>query len=177
MIFTETKLKGAYIIDLERREDARGFFARAWCRKEFEDHGLWPQLAQINLGFSSKKGTLRGMHYQIAPYQEVKVVRCTMGAICDVVIDLRTDSPTHKQWTSVELTAGNHRMIYVPEGFAHGYQSLVDDTEIYYQTSQFYHADSARGRRYNDPAFGIEWPLPVASISNQDSSWPDYTPI
>jgi len=177
MIFTETKLKGAYILDLDRREDARGFFARTWCRKEFEDHGLWSQLVQINLGFSSKKGTLRGMHYQIAPYQEVKVVRCTMGAICDVIIDLRTDSPTHKQWTSVELTAGNHRMIYVPEGFAHGYQSLVDDTEIYYQTSQFYHPDFARGRRYNDPAFGIKWPLPVARISNQDISWPDYTPI
>jgi len=175
VIFTETKLKGAYVIDLERREDPRGFFARSWCRKEFEDHGLCPQCVQINVGFSPKKGTLRGMHYQIAPYPEVKVVRCTMGAIYDVIIDLRPDSPTHQQWTGVELGSGNRRMLYVPEGFAHGYQTLEDNTEIYYQTSQYYAPDSARGVRYNDPAFGIEWHLAVASISNADGSWPDYT--
>lgn len=175
VLFIETKLKGAYIIDLERRGDDRGFFARSWCRQEFEDHGLSPRCVQINIGFSPKKGTLRGMHHQVAPHREVKVVRCTMGAIFDVIIDLRPDSPTHRQWTGVELNSGNRRMLYVPEGFAHGYQTLEDNTEIYYQTSQFYAPDSARGVRYNDPAFGIEWPLGVASISNADGLWPDYT--
>jgi dTDP-4-dehydrorhamnose 3,5-epimerase len=175
VIFTETSLNGAYIIDLERREDARGFFARAWCRKEFEDHGLSPQCVQINVGFSPQKGTLRGMHYQVAPNQEVKVVRCTLGAIYDVIIDLRPDSPTHRRWTGVELSSGNRRMLYVPVGFAHGFQTIEENTEIYYQTSQFFAPDSARGVRYNDPAFGIEWPLAVAKISNADGAWPEYT--
>ena len=165
---------GAYIIDLERREDPRGFFARSWCRKEFGDHGLWEEFVQINVGFNTKKGTLRGMHYQIAPHQEVKVVRCTMGAVYDVIIDLRPKSPTFKQWTGVELNSGNHRMLYVPEGFAHGYQTLADNTEINYQTSRFYAPECARGNRYDDPAFGIEWPLAVSSISDPDRSWPDY---
>ena len=174
VIFTETKLKGAYLIDLERREDQRGFFARSWCRKEFEAHGLNLQQVQVNVGFSVKKGTLRGMHYQTVPFREVKVVRCTMGAVYDVIVDLRTDSPTHKQWIGAELDSGNHRMIYIPEGFAHGYQTLADNTEIYYQTSQFYAPEYARGSRYDDPAFGIEWPIPVTIISDADRSWPDY---
>ena len=175
MIFSELTLKGAYAIDLERREDPRGFFARSWCRKEFGDLGLCEEFVQINVGFSAKKGTLRGMHYQIDPHQEVKVVRCTMGAIYDVIIDLRPDSPTFKQWSGVELSSGNRRMLYVPEGFAHGYQTLEDNTEIYYQTSQYYAPDSARGVRYNDPVFGIKWPLAVECISNADGSWPDST--
>ena len=175
MKFTELALKGAYIIDLERREDSRGFFARSWCRKEFGEHGLCEEFVQSNVAFSTKKGTVRGMHYQIAPHQEVKVVRCTMGSIYDVIIDLRSGSPTAGQWTGVELNSGNHRMLYVPEGFAHGYQTLEDNTEIYYQTSRFYAPESARGNRYDDPAFGIEWPLTVGSISDPDKSWPDYT--
>ncbi len=174
MIFTETRLSGAYLIDLERKDDHRGFFARSWCRKEFEEHGLNPQFVQINVGFSFKKGTLRGMHYQIAPFREVKVVRCTIGAIYDVIIDLRPDSSTYKQWTGVELTYRNHRMIYIPEGFAHGYQTLADNSEISYQTSQFFDPNCARGNRYNDPVFGIEWPLSVSSISDADDSWPDF---
>lgn len=175
MIFTELKLMGAHTIDLERREDSRGFFARAWCRKEFGDRGLCEEFVQINVGFSTKKGTLRGMHHQADPHQEVKVVRCTMGAIYDVIVDLRAESPTFKQWAGVELNSGNHRMLYVPEGFAHGYQTLEDNTEIYYQTSRFYASESARGNRYDDPAFGIEWPLTVASISDPDRSWPYFT--
>jgi dTDP-4-dehydrorhamnose 3,5-epimerase len=174
MTFTELKLKGAYAIDLERKEDPRGFFARSWCRTEFGDHGLCEEFVQINVGFSTKMGTLRGMHYQTAPHQEVKVVRCTMGAIYDVIIDLRPESPTFKQWTGVELNSGNHRMLYVPEGFAHGYQTLADNTEINYQTSRFYAPESARGNRYDDPAFGIEWPLAVSSISDPDRSWPEF---
>jgi len=175
MIFTETLLKGAYLIDLERKEDHRGFFARSWCRKEFEEHGLNPHLAQINLGFSGKKGTLRGMHFQVAPDAEVKVVRCTSGAIFDVIIDLRPGSATHKQWLGFDLTSRNRSMLYVPEGFAHGYQSLEDDTEMYYLTTAAYAQSSARGCRYDDPAFGIKWPLPVACISDADSAWPDYS--
>jgi len=174
MTFTELKLTGAYIIDLERREDPRGFFARSWCRKEFGDHGLCEEFVQINVGYSTKKGTLRGMHHQAAPHEEVKVVRCTMGAIYDVIIDLRPDSPTFRGWTGVELNSGNHRMLYVPEGFAHGYQTLEDGTEICYQTSRSYVPESARGNRYDDPAFGVEWPLPVSSISDSDRSWPDF---
>jgi dTDP-4-dehydrorhamnose 3,5-epimerase len=174
MLFQETKLKGAYILDLERREDHRGFFARSWCMKEFEDHGLNSQFVQINVGFSVKKGTLRGMHYQIEPYQEVKVVRCTMGAIYDVIVDLRRNSPTYKQWIGFELTSENRRMIYVPEGFAHGYQTLKDNTEIYYPTSQFFAPEFAHGNRYNDPSFGIKWPVPVECISESDRSWPDF---
>jgi dTDP-4-dehydrorhamnose 3,5-epimerase len=174
MIFTETRLKGAYSVDIERREDQRGFFARGWCAEEFEAHDLNPRMVQSNIGFSIKKGTLRGMHYQVQPEAEAKLVRCTTGAIYDVIVDLRPDSPTHKQWIGVELTADNRRMLYIPEGFAHGYQTLADDTEMYYQTSQFYAPASARGVRYDDPAFGIVWPLQVALISNADQAWPGY---
>jgi dTDP-4-dehydrorhamnose 3,5-epimerase len=174
MIFSETKLERAYIIDLERREDHRGFFSRAWCQGEFEDHGLNPRIVQTNIGFTLKKGGLRGMHFQVAPKQEAKTVRCTMGAIFDVVIDLCLDSPTFKQWFGLELTAENRRMLYVPEGCAHGYQTLRDNTEIQYQTSEFYSAGHARGVRFDDPAFGIEWPLLITSISDADRTWPDF---
>lgn len=174
MMFTETTLGGAYLIDLERREDDRGFFARCWCREEFEQHGLNPSLVQINVGFSGKKGTLRGMHYQAAPDAEVKVVRCTSGAIFDVIIDLRPDSETHKQWFGAELNSRNRRMLYVPEGFAHGYQTLEHDSEMYYLTSKPYAPESARGCRHDDSSFRIEWPLPISGISDADSSWPDY---
>ncbi len=175
MIFRETELKGAFIIELEKLEDARGFFARAWCQKEFEAHGLTARLVQCNLSFNKKRGTLRGMHYQAAPYEEVKLVRCTRGAVYDVIIDLRPESPTYKQWLGVELTADNYKMLYVPEGFAHGYQTLTDDAEVFYQVSQFYTPASERGVRWDDPAFGIEWPeTDTRIISDKDESWPDY---
>ncbi len=176
MIFAETALRGVYRIEPERREDERGFFARVWCRREFEERGLRPAIAQINVAFSPKRGTLRGLHFQLAPRQEVKVVRCTRGALLDVVVDLRTDSPTYRRWVGVELTAENGCMVYVPEGCAHGYQTLADDTELCYQTSEPYAPELARGIRYDDAAFGIAWPLPVTSISEADRSWPDYRP-
>ena len=174
MIFKETKLSGAFIVELEKLEDERGFFARAWCQQEFEVRGLTSRLVQCNVSFGRTQGTLRGMHYQVAPYEEAKLVRCTRGAIYDVIIDLRPDSPTYKQWMGVELTAENHKMLYVPEGFAHGYQTLMDNTEVFYQVSQFYSPESERGLRYDDPVFGIEWPIDVQVISDKDKSWSDY---
>jgi dTDP-4-dehydrorhamnose 3,5-epimerase len=174
MIFLKTKVNGAYVIDLERRADHRGFFARAWCLKEFEAQGLTARVAQVNVSFNTRKGTLRGMHYQLAPYQEAKIVCCTKGALYDVVVDLRRDSPTYMQWTAVELTAGNRRMIYVPEGCAHGTQTLAGETELLYLMSQFYSPEHSRGVRYNDPAFDIRWPLAVESISDADRTWPNY---
>lgn len=173
MIFTETILKGAYILDLERVTDERGYFARRWCAKEFSSHGLNPAIVQVNIGHSAKKGTIRGMHFQKAPYAEVKVVYCSRGSLYDVIVDLRTGSPTKGQWVGVELTADNGRMVYVPEGFAHGYQTLEDETDLVYQTSQLYAKEAASGVRYNDPAFGISWPLPVSIISGGDKNWPD----
>jgi dTDP-4-dehydrorhamnose 3,5-epimerase len=175
MIFKETKLDGAYIVEMEPIGDHRGFFARAWCTKEFQAHNLIAQFVQSNLTYSPKRGTLRGLHYQIAPHQEVKLVRCTRGATYDVIVDLRPDSHTHKQWLAVELTADNHKMIYIPAGFAHGYQILMDDTEVFYQVGQFYAPEYERGARWNDPAFGIEWPITSPLIlSDKDKSWPDY---
>lgn len=174
MFFAETKLSGAYIIDIERKKDPRGFFARAWCRDEFHALGLNTTIAQLNVGFSDARGTLRGMHYQRAPWAEVKFVRCTLGAVYDVIIDLRVDSPTHRQWLGVELTQDNHRLLYVPEGFAHGYVTLVDNTEICYQTTQFFSKEHATGVRYDDPAFGIVWPVQATVISQQDQTWPAY---
>lgn len=174
MIFSEVRIQGVYTIDLERRHDHRGFFARSWCAEEFAAHGLNPRLVQINMGFNHKKGTLRGMHFQLAPAQETKVVRCTRGAIYDVALDLRPDSPTFKQWAGIELSAVNLRMLYIPEGCAHGYQTLTNNAEMHYQTSQFHAADLARGVRYNDPSFAIVWPLDVSCISDADRSWPDY---
>jgi dTDP-4-dehydrorhamnose 3,5-epimerase len=174
MIFTETNLDGAYVIEIQQLEDARGFFARSWCKNEFEMHGLTSRLMQSNISFSKKKGTLRGMHYQIAPSQESKLVRCTKGAIYDVIIDLRPNSPTYKQWLGTELTAENYKMLYVPEDFAHGFQTLENDTEVVYQVSQFYSPQSERGVRYNDPAFGIKWPVDVQVITDKDNNWADY---
>ena len=159
MIFTETELKGAYIIEPERLEDERGFFARSFCQREFEAHGLNPRLVQCSISFNWRKGTIRGMHYQAAPCEEAKLVRCTMGAIYDVIIDLRPGSRTFTQWVAVELTAQNRTMLYVLEGLAHGFQTLEDDTEVFYQISEFYHPECTRGIRWDDPAFGIEWPL------------------
>jgi dTDP-4-dehydrorhamnose 3,5-epimerase len=174
MIFTETKLKSAFLIGVSKFEDDRGFFGRSFCQKEFQEHGLNPNVSQANVSYNKKKGTLRGMHYQVAPYEEVKLVRCTRGAICDVIIDMRTGSPTYRQWTYAELTADNYLMLYVPEGFAHGFQTLEDDTEVVYQVSQFYTPGSERGIRYDDPVFKIEWPLAVQVISEKDRNWPDY---
>lgn len=174
MIFTETKLKDSYILEIKKMEDARGFFGRSWCQKEFEEHGLVPCVVQANVSYNKKKGTLRGMHYQIAPYEETKLVRCTRGALYDVIIDLRPDSPTYKQWLGVELTADNYKMLYVPKGFAHGFITLEDNTEATYQVSQFYTPGAEGGIRYNDPLFGIEWPVEVTVISDKDKSWANY---
>jgi dTDP-4-dehydrorhamnose 3,5-epimerase len=177
MQFTETELAGAYVIDLERREDERGFFARAWCAAEFASHGLDTRISQCNISFNERLGTLRGMHYQVPPHAEVKVVRCTRGAVYDVIVDLRPESPTYRSWIAVELTAQNGRLLYVPEGFAHGYQTLEDETETFYQVSVPYTPDAERGVRWNDPAFGIEWPdAPERVISEKDRSWPDFEP-
>ncbi len=174
MIFAQTRVNGAYVIDLERRADQRGYFARAWCQREFEAHGLTARLAQVNVSANVRKGTLRGMHYQVSPYQEAKVVSCTRGVIYDVVLDLRRESPTYLRWHAVELTADNRRMLYIPEGCAHGFQTLAEETELLYLMSEFYSPEHARGVRYNDSAFGIRWPLPVESISDTDRAWPDY---
>ena len=176
MIFRETELNGAFLIEPERLEDNRGFFARAWCRKEFMAHGLTGALVQSNISFNKRTGTLRGMHFQTAPYEEAKLVRCTMGAVYDVIIDLRPDSSTFLRWIAAELTAENHKMLYVPENFAHGYQTLADNTEVFYQVSQFYSPGSEQGLRYNDPTFEIKWPMDVQVISHKDRSWPDYRP-
>jgi dTDP-4-dehydrorhamnose 3,5-epimerase len=173
--FSPTALAGACIIDIEPVPDERGFFARSWCREEFAKHGLNPDLAQCSISFNKKHGTLRGMHYQAKPHEETKVVRCTRGAIYDVIVDLRPESSTFRKWIAVELSADNRRMLYVPPGFAHGFQSLVDDTEVFYQISTFYHPESARGARWNDPAFGIEWPVTERVISDKDRQYPDFS--
>ena len=170
MIFTETKLKGAFVIDLEPIQDDRGLFARTWCKKEFVAHGLNPDLVQCNISFNKKRGTLRGMHYQAAPYEEAKLVRCTMGAIYDVIIDLRKESETFMRWLSCELTAKNRKMLYVPKGFAHGFQTLEDNTEVFYQMSELYHPDYAQGIRWNDPTIGIKWPSQNLIISHKDNN-------
>lgn len=172
MIFKQTKLEGVFVIEPEIIEDERGFFARSWAPEEFERQGLNPAVAQCNISFNKLRGTLRGMHFQISPYEEAKLVRCTRGAIFDVAVDLRPDSPTRFAWTAVELSADNRRMLYVPEGFAHGYQTLADATELFYQVSAAYHPDSTRGLRWNDPRLGISWPLPVTIISERDGDFP-----
>jgi dTDP-4-dehydrorhamnose 3,5-epimerase len=176
MIFRETKLKGAYLVELDRREDERGFFARGWCSKEAAAHGLVGNMVQANVSYNKKKGTLRGMHYQAAPYQEVKLVRCVRGSIYDVILDLRPASPTFRQWVGVELTQDNGRMLYVPEDFAHGFQTLTDDAEVNYLVSQFYSPDAEKGVRFDDSAFGIEWPeTRERIISAKDQSWADFS--
>ena len=174
MIFDETKLPGAFEIRLEPRSDERGFFARTWCQNEFEAHGLNARLVQCSLSFNARKGTLRGMHYQVAPYAETKLVRCTKGAIYDVVLDLRPQSTTFKKWIAVILTAENRNAVYVPEGFAHGFLTLEDETEVLYQMSEFYNAESARGVRWDDPAFQITWPQKVQVISQRDRTYADF---
>lgn len=177
MKFTETKLAGAYEIELEMIGDERGFFARAYCQEEFAEHGLMTEVCQANLSLSRHRGTLRGMHLQVPPAAENKLVRCISGAIQDVILDLRPDSATFGDWLGVELSSENRKMLYVPEGFAHGFQTLTDDAEVFYQVSEFYAPEHERGVRYDDPRFGMEWPLPVAEISEKDASWPDYEPF
>ena len=176
MRFTETKLKGAFIIEPERLKDDRGFFARSWCEREAAAYGLHPKWAQCNISFNKQKATLRGMHYQSVPFEEAKLVRCTMGVIYDVIIDLRPDSSTFRQWLAAELSAENRRMLYIPEGFAHGFLTLDENTEIFYQMSEFYSPAHARGVRWNDPYFNIEWPFEVRVISDQDRNYPDFRP-
>jgi dTDP-4-dehydrorhamnose 3,5-epimerase len=174
LIFTETRLKGAYIVELEKRTDDRGFFGRSWCEKEFADHNLNPRTVQCNISFNTRRGTLRGMHYQVAPSAEAKLVRCTQGSIYDVIIDLRLDSPTFKQAVAETLTAREHKMLYVPEGFAHGFLTLEDNSEIFYQMSEFYSPPHARGVRWNDPAFGIEWPIRNPIMADRDRNYSDF---
>lgn len=174
MIFVETRLAGAYLVKLEPHEDERGFFALSWSEKDFAARGLESRLVECNVSFNRKKGTLRGMHYQEAPYGQVKLVRCTRGAIFDVIIDLRPSSPTFKQWVGVELSATNHLMIYVPKGFAHGFQTLEDNSEVFYQTSYPYVPGSGRGVRWDDPAFGINWPPGDRIIIERDKEYPDF---
>jgi dTDP-4-dehydrorhamnose 3,5-epimerase len=171
MIFTETKLKGAFVINLERREDSRGFFARAFCQHEFETHGLKPIIAQANIAFNRKKGTMRGMHFQFPPVAETKVVRCTRGAILDIIVDLRPESPTYLQHVAVELTEDNQSTLYVPERFAHGYQVLRDNTDTSYQVGEFYTPGCEGGLLHDDPRLGLEWPLAVTVISDKDRLW------
>jgi dTDP-4-dehydrorhamnose 3,5-epimerase len=171
MIFVETKLAGAFIIEIEARGDSRGFFARAFCQHEFTEHGLKPLIAQANLAFNNHKGTLRGMHFQYPPAAETKLVRATRGAILDIIVDLRPESPTYLEHIAVELTADNHRALYVPERFAHGYQVLEDVTETSYQVGEFYAPETEGGLLYSDPRLGLVWPLPVAEISPKDAAW------
>jgi dTDP-4-dehydrorhamnose 3,5-epimerase len=172
MIFTETALNGAFIIEPELVFDERGFFAGTWSADEFVARGLNPRTVQGNISFNKQRGTLRGMHYQTKPYEEAKLVRCTAGAIYDVIVDLRANSQTERKWVAVELTSRNRRLLYVPEGFAHGFQTLEDDTEVAYQISEYYHPESARGVRWDDPAFGINWPVGISVISARDRSHP-----
>jgi dTDP-4-dehydrorhamnose 3,5-epimerase len=174
MEFTETALKGAYVIRLKKLEDDRGYFARAWCCDEFDRQGLNANMLQLNVGFSHSRGTLRGMHYQLAPHAEAKFIRCTRGSIYDVIVDLRMESPTFGHWHGQELTADSGMMLYAPEGFAHGYQTLQDDTEMYYFTTARYAPAAARGIRYDDSHLGIKWPLPVSLISEADRNWPGF---
>ena len=172
MIFTETALPGAFVIDIEARGDSRGFFARAFCQEEFVDYGLKTVIAQANLAYNNNKGTLRGMHFQFPPAAETKIVRCTRGAILDIIVDLRPESPTFLEHTEVELTADNHRALYVPERFAHGYQVLEAATETSYQVGEFYTPDMEGGLRYDDPRLGLTWPLAIDEISEKDAAWP-----
>jgi dTDP-4-dehydrorhamnose 3,5-epimerase len=177
MIFTETKLRGAFIIDLERREDPRGFFARMFCQNEFTDHGLKPVIAQANVGSNLKIGTIRGMHFQYPPAAETKYVRCTRGAILDIIVDLRPESETYLQHVAVELSADNQRGLYIPERFGHGYQTLEDSTDTTYMVGEFYTPGVEGGLMYNDPRLGLEWPLPVSVISEKDSQWKPLSEI
>ncbi len=171
MRFIPTPIVGAYLVEPELIEDERGFFARTYCREEFIAHGLNPNLPQCNISFNKAQGTLRGMHYQAAPHAEAKLVRCTQGAIYDVIVDLRPESTTFKHWHAVELSAASHHALYIPEGLAHGFQTLQPATEVFYQMCQSYHPESAKGLRWNDPVFAIDWPLPNPVISKRDSEY------
>jgi len=172
LIFTETRLKGSYVIEPEMQEDERGYFARTFCQEEFRARGLNPRVVQCSVSFNKHKGTLRGMHYQVAPHLEAKLVSCMRGAIFDVIIDLRPDSSTYSQWFAAELSAENYKILYVPEGVAHGFQTLVHNTVVFYQISEFYHPESATGVRWDDPMYGITWPLETQAISDRDASYP-----
>ena len=174
MTFRETRLPGVFEICIEPKADERGFFARTWCRTEFEAQGLHPNLVQCSISFNTRKRTLRGMHYQAPPYAETKLVRCTRGALYDVVLDLRPESPTKREWIGIVLTADNRNMMYVPEGCAHGFLTLTDETEVFYQMSEFYNPEAARGVRWDDPAFQINWPESVEVISERDRTYPDF---
>ena len=176
MIFAATQLEGAWLIDLDPREDERGFFARIWCRHELAAQGLDTEIAQESLSFNRHRGTVRGLHFQRPPHEETKIVRCTRGGIFDVIVDLRPQSASYLRWQGFELTGANRKALYVPKGFAHGFQTLADDVEIVYQISKFYAPSSAGGYRFDDAAFGIVWPLPVTMISERDLSWPAFQP-
>jgi len=175
MIFKKTKIAGVYLLEPERLADDRGFFARIWCQTEFAEHGIDARVVQCNLSFNPRKGTMRGMHYQLAPHEETKTVRCTMGAIFDVAVDLRNNSPTFKQWVGAPLTAENREMLVIPPGCAHGYLTLADDAEVAYQMSEYYAPGYGAGVRWNDPAFGIRWPGEVTVIAARDRDYPDFT--
>ena len=172
MLFVPAELPGAWLIEPEFNFDERGAFARTWCRREFEERELNPNLAQCNISINRLRGTVRGMHFQRRPHSETKLVRCTRGAIFDVIVDLRQDSPTFRRWISCELSAENHRLLYIPEGFAHGFQSLSDDSEVFYQMSREYQPESSTGVRWDDPMMAIQWPLPITCISERDCTWP-----
>lgn len=174
MRFVETAIRQVTIIDVDRHVDERGFFARSWCRREAAAHGVDFETVQCNVSFNARRGTLRGMHYQTAPAEEVKLVRCTRGSIIDVAVDIRADSPTFGQHVSVELTAANHRMLYIPAGCAHGFLTLEDDTEVFYQMSEYYAPDHGRGFRWNDPLFSIQWPVAPVVMSDRDRTYPDF---
>ena len=176
MKFIETPLAGCYVVELEKRGDDRGFFARAWCQNEFADLGLPESFVQVNMSASSEAGTLRGFHWQVEPHAEAKYVRCVKGSIFDVAIDVRPDSPTYTQWFGVELSASNRSALFVPAGFAHGYQTLGPDTELLYQSSAFYAPEAERGARWDDPLFGVEWPIATPTLSEKDQSWPNFVP-
>ena len=174
MVFKETKLKGAYVVELDPIQDVRGYFARSFCVEEFKMYGLNEHIVQCNISCNKAKGTLRGMHFQMAPHEEAKLVSCTRGAMYDVIIDLRKESPTYMEWFSLELSEANKNMIYIPEGFAHGFQTLEDNTSVFYQMTEFYHPECARGIRCNDPAFNIDWPVSDLMVSEKDQSYPGF---
>ncbi len=175
MKFVKTRLDGAFIVEPGKLTDDHGFFARSWCQREFEMLGICKKPVQSNISFNKKRGTLRGLHYQADPYSEAKLIRCTMGAIYDVIVDLRPESPTCQQWMPVELTQKNRRLLYIPEGFANGFMTLRDNTEVFYQMTQFYMPEFSRGIRWDDPLFEIKWPLKVSTISEKDQQYPDFT--
>ena len=175
MNFIKTKLNGVFIIQLEKKEDERGFFSRVWDIKKFEEKNLNSKLVQSNISFTKKKGTIRGLHYQIHPYEETKIILCTKGSVFDVIIDLRSDSATYKKWVFHNLSSEDYKMLFIPEGFAHGFQTLEDNTEIFYQVSQFYTPSAERGIRWDDPLFNIDWPIKKKVISQKDNSYEDFT--